>query len=81
MMDTEGPHTATRRDTVPVAERSSRSGDSERYELLGELATGGMALPIILGGAGLLAIGGSFYLRLDANSDADRLQRQLRALV
>ncbi len=30
-------------------------------------------LPIILGGAGLLAIGGSFYLRLNANADADRL--------
>ncbi len=43
MMDTKGPHTATRRDTVPVAERSSRSGDDERYQLLGELATGGMA--------------------------------------
>lgn len=30
-------------------------------------------LPIILGGTGLLAIGGSFYLRLDANADAERL--------
>jgi hypothetical protein len=30
-------------------------------------------LPVILGGTGLLAIGGSFYLRLNANADADRL--------
>ena len=30
-------------------------------------------LPVILGGTGLLAIGGSFYLRLDANADAERL--------
>ena len=30
-------------------------------------------LPVILGGTGLLAIGGSFYLRLDANADAQRL--------
>ncbi|MDB4942210.1 MAG: hypothetical protein JWP97_1744 [Labilithrix sp.] len=30
-------------------------------------------LPVVLGGAGLLALGGSFYLRLDANADAARL--------
>jgi hypothetical protein len=31
-------------------------------------------LPVILGSTGLLAIGGSFYLRLNANSDADQLR-------
>ena len=30
-------------------------------------------LPVILGGTGLLAIGGSFYLRLNANADAEQL--------
>jgi hypothetical protein len=31
-------------------------------------------LPVILGGTGLLALGGSFYVRLNADSDADRLR-------
>jgi eukaryotic-like serine/threonine-protein kinase len=46
MREANGAITATRRDSVPVvdrADRASRSGDGERYELLGELATGGMA--------------------------------------
>lgn len=30
-------------------------------------------LPVILGGTGVLALGGSFYLRLNADADADRL--------
>ena len=30
-------------------------------------------LPVVLGGTGLLAIGGSFYLRLNANAEAERL--------
>lgn len=32
-------------------------------------------LPIILGGTGLLALGGSFYVRLDANADAADLHK------
>ncbi|MBX3189176.1 MAG: hypothetical protein KF819_19290 [Labilithrix sp.] len=32
-------------------------------------------LPIILGGTGLLALGGSFYVRLNADSDADEMRR------
>lgn len=31
-------------------------------------------LPVILGGTGLLALGGSFYVRLNADADADRLR-------
>jgi len=31
-------------------------------------------LPVILGGTGLLALGGSFYVRLNADSDADHLR-------
>ena len=31
-------------------------------------------LPVLLGGTGLLALGGSFYVRLNADSDADRLR-------
>lgn len=31
-------------------------------------------LPVVLGGTGLLALGGSFYVRLNADSDADRLR-------
>ena len=31
-------------------------------------------LPVILAGTGLLALGGSFYVRLNADSDADRLR-------
>ena len=42
MLSTEAT-TATRRDVVPVADRPSVGSDGERYELLGELATGGMA--------------------------------------
>lgn len=32
-------------------------------------------LPAVLGGAGLLAIGGSFYVRLNADADADEMRR------
>jgi hypothetical protein len=33
-----------------------------------------LALPLILGGTGLLALGGSFYVRLSADGDADHLR-------
>jgi eukaryotic-like serine/threonine-protein kinase len=42
MMETKGATLATRRHAAPVADRAA-NGDGERYELLGELATGGMA--------------------------------------
>jgi hypothetical protein len=32
-------------------------------------------LPILLGGTGLLALGGSFYVRLSADADADAMRR------
>ncbi len=32
-------------------------------------------LPVILGGTGLLALGGSFYVRLNADSDADQMRK------
>ncbi len=42
-MESNAATTATRRESAPVARRVSEHGDGERYELLGELATGGMA--------------------------------------
>ncbi|MDB4936901.1 MAG: hypothetical protein JWP87_3873 [Labilithrix sp.] len=39
-----------------------------------ESGRGFPVLPVILGGTGLLALGGSFYVRLNADSDADRLR-------
>jgi hypothetical protein len=33
-----------------------------------------LALPLVLGGTGLLALGGSFYVRLSADADADHLR-------
>ncbi|HSO31424.1 MAG TPA: hypothetical protein VLT33_02880 [Labilithrix sp.] len=55
------PVSATFVSTTPAPEKPK--AESGRFP----------TLPIILGGTGLLAVGGSFYLRLDANADAERL--------
>jgi hypothetical protein len=39
-----------------------------------ESGRGFPVLPVILGGTGLLALGGSFYVRLNADADADHLR-------
>lgn len=56
---------ATFMTSAPATEKAAR----ERAEL-GRFPV----LPVILAGTGLLALGGSFYVRLNADSDADRLR-------
>ncbi len=56
---------ATFMTTTPAApEKATQVESGRRFPLL----------PVILGGTGLLALGGSFYVRLNADSDADRLR-------
>jgi len=50
--------------SAPPAERAPKT-ESGRFPVL----------PAVLGGAGLLAIGGSFYVRLNADADADEMRR------
>lgn len=49
---------------IPGAQAEKPRTESGRFPVL----------PVILGGTGLLAIGGSFYVRLDADSDASRMR-------
>lgn len=57
------PISATFVSTTPNAAPEKPKAESGRFPVL----------PVLLGGTGLLAIGGSFYLRLNANADASRL--------
>jgi hypothetical protein len=51
--------------TTPAPEKATQiRAESGRFPVL----------PVILGGTGLLALGGSFYVRLAADSDADHLR-------
>ena len=56
---------ATFMTSTPSTEKAAREhAESGRFPVL----------PVILAGTGLLALGGSFYVRLNADSDADRLR-------